>query len=124
MTNTGTTSTNALPPIPTPDGAVLERIANGTHSGPHSVLGQHPVHGGDENLVVIRALRPLAREVVAVLATGARVALEHIGWGVWQGVSTAGFQDYVLETSYDGDVTWTADDPYRYLPSGGDMDLP
>ncbi len=42
------------------------------------------------NAVVIRALRPLAREVVAVLDNGARVELGHIGHGVWQGVSVAG----------------------------------
>jgi 1,4-alpha-glucan branching enzyme len=126
MTNPGTTTTsgtNGTPPIPTPDGAVLQRIADGTHSGPHSVLGQHPVQGASDDLVVIRALRPLAREVVAVLATGARVELEHVGYGVWQGLSTAGFQDYVLETTYDGDAQWTADDPYRYLPSVGEIDL-
>ena len=100
---------------------MLAQLAEGTHSGPHSVLGQHPVDGTDA--VVIRVLRPLAREVVAVLDSGARIELGHIGWGVWQGVSVVGFQDYVIETVYDDDTTWTADDPYRYLPSVGEVDL-
>ncbi|MBW4040653.1 MAG: 1,4-alpha-glucan branching protein GlgB [Acidobacteria bacterium] len=112
---------DATPVAPVPADDVLAHLADGTHSGPHSVLGQHPVEGVDA--VVIRVLRPLAREVVAVLASGARVELGHIGWGVWQGVSIAGFQDYVLETVYEDDSTWTADDPYRYLPSVGDVDL-
>ncbi len=109
---------------PTPPDGELQAIAAGEHTGPHSVLGQHPSGDGG---VVIRALRPLARDVVAVIAGGERVPMEHIGWGVWQGVSTAGFQDYVLETTYDdgngGGTAWTADDPYRYLPSVGEVDL-
>ncbi|MGN6743710.1 MAG: 1,4-alpha-glucan branching protein GlgB [Amnibacterium sp.] len=113
----------AAPEAPRPSDDALARIADGSHSGPHSVLGQHPAGLPDSDAVVIRALRPLAQEVVAVLDSGARIELAHIGWGVWQGVSVAGFQDYVLETTYEGGVTWTADDPYRYLPSVGDIDL-
>ena len=109
------------PIAPVPSDEVLAQIAEGTHSGPHSVLGQHPVH--DTEAVVIRALRPFAREVVAVLDSGARIELGHIGAGVWQGVSVAGFQDYLVETSYEDAPTWTADDPYRYLPSVGEVDL-
>ena len=107
-----------VPAAPIPDDDLLAQLAEGTHTGPHSVLGQHPVDGTDA--VVIRVLRPLAREVVAVLDSGARIELGHIGWGVWQGVSVVGFQDYVTETVYDDDNTWTADDPDRYLPSVGE----
>ncbi len=116
-----TAPVDASPAAPVPADEELARLADGTHTGPHSVLGQHPVEGSEA--VVLRALRPLARQVVAVLDGGAHVELGHIGRGVWQGVSVAGFQDYVIETSYDGDVVWTADDPYRYLPSVGDVDL-
>ena len=108
-----------IAPIPADD--ELARLADGTHSGPHAVLGQHPIEGTEA--VVIRALRPLAVQVVAVLENGARVELGHVGSGVWQGVSVAGFQDYVLETTYEGDAVWTADDPYRFLPSVGEVDL-
>src|SRR3954454_13710777 len=106
-----------------PSDDMLARIADGSHSGPHSVLGQHPAGLPGSDAGVIRALRPLAKEVVAVLDDGARVELAHIGWGVWQGVSVTAFQDYVLETRYEGDAEWTADDPYRYLPSVGEIDL-
>jgi len=111
-----------LPDIPDD---VLQQIASGTHSGPHSILGQHPVEapGVTDPIVVIRALRPLAESVTAVLATGARVALGHIGFGVWQGVSILGFQDYLLEATYSDGTEWTVDDPYRYLPSIGEMDV-
>ena len=53
----------AAPPIPAEDDLV--RIADGTHSGPHSVLGQHPFDG---DRVVVRAFRPLAQTVTAVIA--------------------------------------------------------
>ncbi|HEV7622763.1 MAG TPA: 1,4-alpha-glucan branching protein GlgB [Amnibacterium sp.] len=115
--------TPAEPEVARPSEHELARVADGTHSGPHAVLGQHPAGLPDAAAVVIRALRPLARTVVAVLDTGARVELAHIGHGVWQGVSVAGFADYVLETTYDGDAQWTADDPYRYLPTVGEVDL-
>ena len=81
---------DAAPIAPVPSQDELTRLADGAHSGPHAVLGQHPIEGTEA--VVIRALRPLARQVVAVLASGARVELGHVGSGVWQGVSVAGLQ--------------------------------
>ncbi len=111
----------ALPDIPE---EALVAVAAGLHTGPHSVLGQHPVHpeGGTGDLVVVRAFRPLASRVVAILDTGARVDLAHLAHGVWQGSHTEGLQDYVLEASYDDGGSWTTDDPYRYLPSFGEVD--
>jgi 1,4-alpha-glucan branching enzyme len=111
-----------LPEVPEHD---LARLADGTHSGPHAVLGLHPIatEGVADPVVAIRALRPLAEKVTAVLSTGARVDLAHIGYGVWQGVSILGFTDYVIEARYPDGSEWTVDDPYRYLPSIGDLDL-
>jgi 1,4-alpha-glucan branching enzyme len=108
--------------VPVP---VLEAVAAGRHYNPHEVLGQHLVDapGVAEQLVVIRALRPLATEVFAILATGARIELEHLSHGIWQGVSTLGLQDYTLEARYEGAPNWVADDPYRYLPTLGELDL-
>ncbi len=103
----------------------LARIAAGTHSGPHSVLGQHPLAPAAEDgtgPVAIRALRPLAETVTALLQ-GGEVAMEHLGHGVWQGVHEHGLTDYTLRTTYSGDAEWTADDPYRFLPSVGEVDL-
>jgi len=104
---------------------ILESIAAGTYYNPHEVLGQHRVDraGALDLLTVIRALRPLASEVVAILSTGAHVELGHIGYGVWQGVSTVGFQDYTIEARFDSAPSWVSDDPYRFLPSIGELDL-
>src|SRR5665647_1687515 len=62
--------------VPVP---ILEAVAAGRHYNPHEVLGQHLVDapGVAEQLVVIRALRPLATEVFAILATGA-VSYTHL----------------------------------------------
>jgi alpha-1,4-glucan:alpha-1,4-glucan 6-glycosyltransferase len=109
---------------------LLAAVAAGAHHDPHAVLGQHLVAAGAEvssgvadPVTVIRALRPLATEVTAVLATGARVELTHLAHGIWQGFSLLGLQDYSLEAHYADASTWTADDPYRYSPTIGELDL-
>src|SRR5256885_13240955 len=52
----------------------IERIAAGQHHDPHSVLGAHPGPDG----VIIRAFRPLATSVTAVLDDGRRLPMEHV----------------------------------------------
>ncbi|MEO6204961.1 MAG: 1,4-alpha-glucan branching enzyme, partial [Mycobacteriales bacterium] len=96
----------------------LERLAGGSHHDPHGVLGIHPVNNG----VVLRALRPNAEKVVALLG-GDRIELSHRHAGVWEGaVPGASVSDYRLEVTYDGTI-YPADDPYRYLPTLGEVDL-
>jgi len=104
---------------------LLAAVAAGVYHDPHAVLGQHVVaaDGIRDRVTVIRALRPLADEVTAVLSTGARVSLGHIGHGIWQGLSLLGQEDYLIEASYQDASPWTADDPYRYAPSIGELDL-
>ncbi|MCU1442629.1 MAG: glycogen-branching protein [Cryobacterium sp.] len=107
-----------------PEGT-LEAIAGGRYHNPHEILGQHlvPVPGVTDPLTVIRTLRPLASEVFAQLASGAHVELVHVGHGVWQGYSTTGLTDYLIEARYEGGPPWISDDPYRYLPTLGELDL-
>ncbi len=102
----------------TPSHEELERLVGGAHHDPHGLLGMH-VQG---DRLVIRALRPDAESVVA-LVDGDRVELAHFFGGVWQG-DTAGSAvvDYRLEVTYHGS-TYPADDPYRYLPTLGEVDL-
>ncbi|TFD27564.1 1,4-alpha-glucan branching protein GlgB [Cryobacterium cryoconiti] len=113
---------NALPVVPE---HVLEAVGAGSYYNPHEVLGQHLLGeaGVTDPLTVIRALRPLATEVFAVLPTGAHVEMSHLGHGIWQGVSTLGLQDYQLEARYSDAPTWIVDDPYRYGPTLGELDL-
>ena len=97
----------------------IRALVEGRHPQPHATLGQHPVDGG----FVIRAIRPLAKAVTAVLSDGATVTLTHLDSGVWQGQYTGEGRAYTLHTAYDGAPDWVADDPYRFVPSVGEIDL-
>ncbi|MHB2022377.1 MAG: 1,4-alpha-glucan branching protein GlgB [Mycobacteriales bacterium] len=98
--------------------ADLDRLANGHHHEPHAILGAHPYQGG----VTIRALRPGA-DRVDVLAGELRVPLHHERAGVWVGVlDLPQPPDYRLEVTYGGDCH-RSDDPYRFLPTLGQLDL-
>ncbi|HEY3001778.1 MAG TPA: 1,4-alpha-glucan branching protein GlgB, partial [Kribbellaceae bacterium] len=97
----------------------LDRLHAGTHHDPHQVLGPH-VHGG---AVTIRALRPFAKEVTVVRGD-LRTPMEHEAHGVWVAVLPGEqVSDYRLEVAYDGVPSQVTDDPYRYLPTLGEMDL-
>lgn len=111
-----------LPQLPL---ETLQRVATGSYHDPHSVLGQHQVaaNGVSDQVTVIRALRPLAESVQAVLPSEARIELAHIGEGIWQGFSVLGPSDYEIEARYSGGSVWRSDDPYRYQPTIGELDL-
>ncbi|WP_441728530.1 1,4-alpha-glucan branching protein GlgB [Glaciibacter sp. 2TAF33] len=104
---------------------VLAAVAAGSYYNPHAVLGQHLVDaaGVTDPVTVIRSLRPLASEVFAILPTGAHVELSHLSDGIWEGHSTLGMQDYQIEARYEGGPPWVSDDPYRYSPTLGELDL-
>ena len=104
----------------------LDRIVAGTHHDPHSVLGAHPEPGGG---VAIRALRPLATSVTVVLTDGSRYPAEHVHQGIFAAVLPKDtIPDYRLAVTYPGGdgapgTEILVDDPYRHLPSLGDIDL-
>ncbi len=97
----------------------IAALSDAVHPRPHDALGQHPVDDGH----VIRVLRPLAATVTAVRADGSRVPLSHVSHGLWHGFAPGPGQAYTVETEYDEGPGWTADDPYRFVPSVGEMDL-
>ena len=96
----------------------LDRLVDGWHHDPHSLLGPHP--GADS--VTIRVLRPGAEAVVLVTADS-RVPFTHEHRGVWA-VALPGDQvpDYTVDVTYNGTVV-PGDDPYRFLPTLGEIDL-
>ncbi|WP_232421876.1 1,4-alpha-glucan branching protein GlgB [Nocardioides sp. Iso805N] len=102
-------------PIPTDE---LARIVAGEHRSPHGVLGAHPHAGG----VTVRALKPLADAVVVRWPDG-EAELTHEYDGIWAGVlPLAEVPDYRLAVTYAGEEH-VVDDPYRFLPSIGELDL-
>ncbi len=103
-------------PIPV-DPTVLDAVAQGSYYAPHSVLGAHPGDGG----ITVRTVRHLADAVEVVTADAAYPAAHERG-GVWTAVLPLDdIPDYRLRVTY-GDQTTLLDDPYRFLPTLGEMD--
>ncbi|GAA0329846.1 1,4-alpha-glucan branching protein GlgB [Actinoallomurus spadix] len=106
----------------------IDRLIGGDHHDPHSVLGAHPGRDG----VTVRALRPLATTVEVILPDGTRHPMRHVHEGVFAvtlptGTALAGDEpqavpDYRLAVAYDGPEV-IQDDPYRHLPTLGELDL-
>ena len=100
----------------------IDALVRREHYNPHSVAGAHPIDEG----VVIRALRPAASTVTALLDDGNRHELQliHPG-GVFEGV-IEGVElplHYLLEVSYGRAGTFTIEDPYAFTPTLGELDL-
>jgi len=100
--------------------AEIDSLVGGTHYDPHSVLGGHPGPDG----VTIRTLRPLAESVVVVLPGGTRAPTRHVHEGVFSvTVPGTSVPDYRLAVTYPGSPETITDDPYRHLPTLGEIDL-
>ncbi|UFU02104.1 1,4-alpha-glucan branching protein GlgB [Ruania suaedae] len=108
--------TDHLSPAPVPE-EVLDRVAAGTHHGPHDVLGPH-LHDG---VLTIRTMRHLATAVTIRTPDG-EVPARHERGGIWTVVLPAQeVPDYRVHAVYDDGAAVT-DDPYRFLPTVGEMD--
>jgi 1,4-alpha-glucan branching enzyme len=98
---------------------LLWSVSAGSHHEPHSLLGAHPHAKG----WVIRTLRPMAKSVFAELGAET-IELSHVENGLWQGFATSKkAPDYRILTNYPDGSEWRADDPYRHLPTIGELDL-
>ncbi|MEP7193990.1 MAG: 1,4-alpha-glucan branching enzyme, partial [Actinomycetota bacterium] len=98
----------------------LELLIAGKHHDPHSVLGPHP----HDRAVTVRTLKPLAATVVVEMADGTLVSLTHEFEGLWAGVlPTPAVPDYRIRVTYDDGIEHVLDDPYRFLPTLGEVDL-
>ena len=102
-----------------PEAEGLQLLAESRHHSPHSILGLHQ----DGKDWVIRALRPFAKSVTA---KGKKDSFEltHRFGGVWEYQGKGKLPgDYRLTATYESAPDWVSDDPYRYLPMIGDLDL-
>ena len=107
----------------------IDRIVAGHHHDPHSILGAHPGPDG----ITVRALRPLAAAVTVVLSDGRRFPMRHFHEGVFEAILPPGdMPDYRLavtyptaggESAFAADPETLTDDPYRHLPTLGEMDM-
>jgi 1,4-alpha-glucan branching enzyme len=118
-------SPTGLPIIPRGD---LDRLLAGDHASPHSILGVHPATVDGESGVVIRALIPNAVYVECVLDDGRVVSMtkEAEGQADLYGTFIAGATlptRYRFRFHYADGATWDRGDPYRFLPTLGEVDL-
>jgi 1,4-alpha-glucan branching enzyme len=106
-------------PVTHPGSDELNRLVGGAHPQPHSILGAHPLPDGR---TVVRTLRPGA-ENAAVVMDGVRTPLERLhSGGVFAGVVDGPVADDQIEVNYLG-TSYLVDDPYRWLPTLGELDL-
>ncbi|MEU4449545.1 1,4-alpha-glucan branching protein GlgB [Actinosynnema sp. NPDC050801] len=101
-----------------PDPEAADRLLAGTHPNPHQVLGAHPRPAG----AVVRALRPDAVAVTVVTSAGERFGLGRLRDGLFSGVVPVRLADYRFEV-VSADRIELVDDPYRWLPTVGELDL-
>ncbi|GAC1342038.1 MAG: 1,4-alpha-glucan branching protein GlgB [Candidatus Dormibacteria bacterium] len=101
------------------DSAEVDRLVSGDHHDPHRILGAHP--GGGRTTV--RAFHPEASEARLVYA-GGEIPLRRIDErGLFEGsVDTEPLSEYRLRFAA-GANSWEMDDPYRFLPTLGELDL-
>ncbi|HEY2596128.1 MAG TPA: 1,4-alpha-glucan branching enzyme, partial [Chloroflexota bacterium] len=94
-------------------------LADGVHRDPHQVLGAHP--RGD--VTVVRAYHPDALEV-SIAHAGGLVRMRRVDdRGLFESeVPVSHLPGYRLHVR-TADSEWEADDPYRFLPTLGDLDL-
>ncbi|WP_223586467.1 1,4-alpha-glucan branching protein GlgB [Microbacterium sp. OVT16B] len=99
-------------------------VAGASHHDPHSVLGAHPFKdAADRTTTLIRVRRPLASSVAAVFSDGTRLDLTHIAHGIWEGQHDGAPVAYRVATAYNDDPETLVGDPYRHVPTLGDIDL-
>jgi 1,4-alpha-glucan branching enzyme len=116
---TGQTSQQPAPPERISP-AEIDRIVDGKHHDPHSILGAHPGPAG----TVVATLRPLADSVAVVLPDGRRFPMQHLHQGVFAAtLPVTQVPDYRLAVIYPGLPETVTDDPYRHLPTLGEIDL-
>ena len=105
-----------------PDTA-LERLLARDLSDPHGYLGAHP---GPDGAVVVRVYRPDAERVAAFVDGGVPVDLQQVDpAGVFEGTIPGASLPlrYGLQVAYPGGDTFPVDDPYRFGPTIGELDL-
>ena len=115
----------ATVPVATGD---LDAVSNAEFYNPHAVLGGHLGTGKHADTVTIRTLRPLAK-AVTVLTQNGNYPMRHEHNGVFVATLPAAgtpdkpeIPDYRIRTEWETGELIIEDDPYRYLPTLGDMD--
>ena len=108
----------------------LDQVSNATFYNPHAILGAHLAEGEQAQYTTVRVLRPFAKTVTIVTQAGEYEARHEFN-GVFVAIvpsvvnDDGGYSvpDYRVKVSYEDVPETIQDDPYRYLPTVGEMDM-
>lgn len=102
-----------------------ELVLRGESADPHSVLGAHPASVGGVDGAVVRAMHPDAVDAECLLAGGEVVQLGAVAHGLFAGFIPGAVLplSYRLRFRFPDGTRWERGDPYRFLPTVGELDL-
>ncbi|WP_276861251.1 1,4-alpha-glucan branching protein GlgB [Bifidobacterium merycicum] len=108
----------------------LDQVSNATFYNPHVILGAHLAEGEQAQYTTVRVLRPFAKTVTIMTQDGEYEARHEFN-GVFVAIvpsvanNDGGYSvpDYRVKVSYEDVPETIQDDPYRYLPTVGEMDM-
>jgi 1,4-alpha-glucan branching enzyme len=93
----------------------IVRLMAGEHANPHNVLG---LHGN-----VVRAYRPDAMAMRVILDDGKPCDMERVRDSVFATEVPSDTDHYTLEATYEDGTIISFEDPYRFWPTLGEIDL-
>ena len=105
--------------------ADVTRLIAGEHTDPHHVLGAHAATVNGAGGVMVRAMHPDAVAAECILSNGDPAPMEAIAAGIFA-VFLPGATlplRYRLRLRFASGATVERDDPYRFLPTVGELDL-
>jgi len=105
----------------------LQKLAGGIHHDPHSVLGAHPVARSRSSQagLAIRALHPEAKQAWLLPEGAEPIEMRALGMGVFAAfvVGARAPLRYRQRFGFADGTEWERDDPYRFAPTLGELDL-
>jgi 1,4-alpha-glucan branching enzyme len=97
----------------------MRRLVAGAHHSPHDVLGVHR----DGTATIVRAFHPDALEIAVAHAGGVEPMRRVDDAGLYEArIDAPDLPGYRLRVRTPS-ATWEADDPYRFTPTLGELDL-
>ncbi len=117
------TSSRRLSP-PAADQEAVRHLLSGRHTSPHSILGAHPATVQGVSGVVVRAMHPDASAIEVLPQGREAIPMERETGSLFSAfLPTATLpMRYRLRFHFTGDTVWERDDPYRFLPTIGEVD--
>ncbi|HVJ17975.1 MAG TPA: 1,4-alpha-glucan branching protein GlgB [Polyangiaceae bacterium] len=107
------------------DAEQLESLFKGDHANPHGLLGAHPGHMGGQDGAIVRAFHPDAVGCTLIREGEQQRPMTLLGSGAFAAF-LPGIKPpfkYRLRFEFADGTSFERDDPYRFLPTLGELDL-